>query len=111
MNTNRVFILTKEGRGYSDEGLKAIANDLKVTYNEKNPLMYTMGQDCNSFDYLKKNVKHRNYIAVSLKKGIRYFTEEALDFLLSEMEKDPTENTWEIAKDICDRLDAEKTRK
>ena len=45
--TQQVYIITKQGKSYTEEGMKYVQEQLEQRYNEKNELIFFAGAEFN----------------------------------------------------------------
>ena len=99
-----VYILTKEGRKYSDEGLVHVKNAIIDIFGDHSDLLFTMGQVLNESEKLIKMLKHNNgdgYLMISLENGGYYYHGvEEFDMLAQLFKEHLNENPWEVIANL-----------
>lgn len=95
-----VYLLTRDGKAYTDEGLIVMKNSIRNLYNDDSNLIFSMGSELNNPDILSKLLKQNDgsgYLAVSMPVGSSYFTgKEKLQAYAKFVEKHRDNNPWEV---------------
>lgn len=67
-----VYIVTKEGRAYSDEGLRFVTDQLQDNYKITDELTFIMGESLNNPKYLSKKLdsEQDKALVVSIENGV-----------------------------------------
>ncbi len=98
--TKTVYILTKEGRGYSTEGLETVTKNIRDFFHDKSELVFQMGQVLNRSSTLKELLeanKDRSYLMVSSETGLYYMKGSDYDPVCQVLsEHDDAENAWAV---------------
>lgn len=100
----KVYILTENSNGYTDEGCRYIAEMLKDQCNETGQLSFMMGAAYNKPERLKKYLDMDNgdsYIAFSSER-IVIFTAESIDTLKRALNDMPEKTSWECARIVLE---------
>ena len=97
-----VYILTREGRGYTEEGCDYIRNMIVNDYNDESQLVFAMGSVYNDGEYLKALLEERpdSYVVVSTACNIFVVAGENLRDLAEHLCKEET--SWEMAVGMYD---------
>lgn len=97
-----VYILTREGRSYTDEGCDHIRNMIEEDYHDESPLKFAMGSVYNDGVYLKELLEERpdSYVAVSTACNIFIVSDENIRDLAEHLCKEET--SWEMAVGMYD---------
>lgn len=96
MADTNVYILTEEGREYTQEGCEYITNILKEQFNENNELVFNMGYAYNKPNYLTKELDlHPNsYITISTDHGITTVNPEGIPIFKRALHDFPNQTSW-----------------
>ena len=69
----QVYILTEEGRAYTDEGIKYVLSQIRNTFNDTSEVVINQGALYNQPDvlseFLRKDPEH-SYVFISHEKGL-----------------------------------------
>ena len=99
-----VYILTKEGRKYSDEGLVHVKNAIIRIFGDHSDLLFTMGQVLNEPEKLINMLEHNGgdgYLMISLENGSYYYHgAEEFDMLAQLFKEHLNENPWEVIANL-----------
>lgn len=95
----KVYIITEEGRTYSDEGLEYITNEIRNgTFTDSDELSFFMGQEYNKPDVLsgliEKNIEN-TYVVISGTTGMFFFDPDKVGQLIEVLRKYPDMTSWE----------------
>ena len=94
-----VYILTKEGRTYSTEGLNYVKNQIETNYNITDELLFNQGavhNNATQFVETLKNEKTTPVIALSTNDGIAIFTgEHNINTAITHLTENPNTSSWE----------------
>lgn len=102
-----VFILTREGKPYTDEGIKYIRESLKNMFNVTNDLSIYTGIGINEPKVLTEliHTTKNPYIVLSHKDGVGFFpvdaNEEICETLIEDHESSPNMTSWQIIMKNC----------
>ena len=98
----QVYIITKQGKNYTEEGMKYVKEQLEKRYNEKNELIFFAGTEYNKPKNLLAALKDNNnaYVIVSFDEGIAYFPKTDIPLICKNMQLAVDNNyddtSWEI---------------
>jgi hypothetical protein len=98
--TKRVYILTKEGRGYSDEGLEFITNHLVENLHETADLEFIGGSEINNPGLMAKQLEDHPdcFVFISDDNEIKYISGRNIKVLHDALLADTGNTSWEVAK-------------
>lgn len=96
-----VYILTEEGREYSDEGCTFVENMLRKENNETDRLIFSMGAAYNApkhlIEQLDKNPE--SYVIISTEKRIIVISGDNIDVLKQNLSDFPNQTSWQTASE------------
>lgn len=94
--TKHAYILTKEGREYSDEGIALIMSVLRNRVGETADITLCQGALYNDPKFLEKELlSHPNaYVFISSSKGIDLICNENIGVLIQNLRKNPKVSSW-----------------
>ena len=95
----RVFIITKNGKAYNNEGLNYIRNALSEDYGENDDMEFLAGETYNNVRHLKKEIGKtgtKPYIVLSRDDGITFFGPKGMDKIKSNLSYYDDKTSWEI---------------
>ena len=103
-----VYILTKEGRQYTDEGKKYLLKIIREQMHEKNDLTFCQGKVYNDPAFLAADLeKHPDaYVAISSERGIDLIYADNIDVLIDNLKAYPNDTSWQTAMAPCDNTTA-----
>lgn len=98
-----VYILTKEGRGYTTEGLEHLTKEIKNRFNCTDELLFHMGANFNNAEYLAERLENSlsspdettPIVVLSYDKGILYLHDEGINILIENLKENPTVSSWQ----------------
>ena len=101
----RLYILTQEGRSYTEEGMRYIANKLEEKIGFTDPFVCEAGFILNNpekmISYLTKFPSA--FIVVSTDKDVIITGEEEFnEKFIEALNANPGKSSWEIAKMLCE---------
>jgi hypothetical protein len=101
--TANVFIITKEGRSYSDEGLNYVTDVLKKYFNVTDELIFCMGFEYNDPKFLCQELKQNpdSYIVISRSDGIQFLPTKDVSVACQMLTDHPDESSWELFVKYC----------
>ena len=101
----QVYIITREGKSFNEEGLKFIQNGLKEHFGINTDLAIYTGIGLNSPKVLTKLLKNNPnaYIILSMKDQIGFFPQDINDKLCLNFKNHPNESSWEILMRSCEK--------
>lgn len=100
-----VFILTREGRDYSTEGLLKAEADIRKTFGETDDLTFFMGADLNDPENLVRLLEENadsGYLFTSMENFGYFHPGEEFGILAELFRKHSTENPWEALVPIIE---------
>ena len=94
-----VYILTEEGRDYTQEGYNHVASLLKEHFNENNELIFSVGYAYNDPKYLIKefDLHPNSYIAISTDHGITTVNPDGIPVFKKALGDFPDQSSWKTA--------------
>lgn len=104
-----VFVVTRNGSDYIDEGLKYIKDTLKELFQEENDLIIYTGSGLNVLKILKAQFeKHLDaYCVLSYNEGVMFFprkcNKQIIENLTTVHEENPKENAWNVLMQMIER--------
>ncbi|MBE5923247.1 MAG: hypothetical protein E7271_02100 [Lachnospiraceae bacterium] len=106
-NASPVFIVTRDGADYNEDGIQYVRNEIKSQFQETNNLLVYTGPGINMTNVLKTQLEKNksSYLVLSMKTGIifipRQCNEDIIKNLTSVPKEDPNATSWEILMDSC----------
>ncbi len=98
--TKKVYILTREGKGYTDKGLEFLTNHIVLNLKESADLEFIGGGEINKSDLLIKQLeKHPDcYVIISDIDEIVYISGRNISVFHEALLADPESTSWEVAR-------------
>ena len=97
-----VYILTEEGREYSDEGCRYITNMLMEGCGETDQLVFNMGAVYNDPEFLDRELEQNPdcYVVISAWEGIMAIYGDSIKELRKALYDFPGQTSWKTANMI-----------
>lgn len=98
-----VFILTKEGRGFSDKGIQYIINVVKQIYPvQTEEINIKMGKFYNNTEFLISELEKAEnpVICISTPNNLDFVYADNITLFLENIKEDKDTNPWETAVEM-----------
>lgn len=103
-----IWILTREGKSYSDEGLLTVKKDIQETYNDNSNFIINMGAYLNEPENLASTLERNDgsgYLIMSMQDGGVYFTGEKSLHAAAQLIREKSDmNPWLVMAYIVKHL-------
>ncbi len=102
-----VYIITKTGSDYTDEGIAYIKEQLEHHFNEKRDFAMYTGLAINKSSFLKDRLKNNmdSYVVLSTKENVIFVPQTGNEDICHNIDESITEKkdetTWEILMKSC----------
>ena len=95
-----VYILTREGREYTEEGCDYVRSMISDNYNDDDQFIFAMGSVYNNGKYLKELLEEKpdSYVAVSTSQNIFIVSHENIQSLIMDLNDEETSWTTAVIK-------------
>lgn len=96
-----VYILTEEGRAYSDEGIQFVLKMLREEMNCNKEITICQGQIYNNIPFLVNELEKPvdSYIIISTEKMIGAIQPEQIKNFIQNLKNYPEASAWEVARE------------
>ena len=106
--STQVYIITKEGRVYSDEGLRYVGSVMKRKFNvDFFDIEFNAGKAFNRPTLLARQLeKHEDaYVVISTAEGIIFLPKSENETICFNLRENPDKTSWEILMRGCSECD------
>ncbi len=103
---HEIYILTREGKEYSEEGCYYVENMIREKTNDQCEFIYSMGAVYNDTKHMKECLINNldSYVVISMKTGIGIIFGDLLVDFNERLTKAENKTSWEVAVDFLDEL-------
>lgn len=98
-----IYILTREGRDYTQDGYEYVENMIREDYNEEADVTFAVGSVYNGGEYFKKLLQEKpdSYVVVSTSQNIFVVCQKNIQSLIHDLNDEET--SWETAVAMYDQ--------
>lgn len=102
--TKNVYILTEEGKAYTEEGIQFLIDTIRNNRNDFCDLVFCQGKLYNDTKYLITELRNNPdaYVVISHAHGIEIIFNDNIETLIKNLMEHPNMTSWQIAMDPID---------